>query len=207
MKRKIVGILACMLLIGTVLPVSSINIDNEIDEEKTPMIVNGENEITIYLPDIHIYYHEQIFKWADVEFDDPGAIIDVDLSELNVDDVISFNQTIIVHPVDETKVHFVFYQLDNSEYAGSKQGGIEFINEDRKWKAYQHENVRLQEIVENDYYPLLIFVAGIPQLMRLPFSLYWQFIYFNQWMWNGLFPCPVVEKRGNSVEYQIHVHT
>jgi len=207
MERKLVGILVCMLLILTAISVSgNINNNNEV-VEKTPIPAGDGNAVTIYLPDAHIYYHQLQIKWADVEFDDPGATIDVDLSELNIDEVITFNQTVYLHPVDETKQHLVFYQLDNSEYAGTKQGGIEWIDKDRDWKFYQHENVRLVEIVESEYYSMFIHVAGVPHFMKLPFLIYWQVLYFRQWMWKDLFPMPLVEKRGNSVEYQLHVHT
>jgi len=198
MKRKIIGIIVCMIMIAT----AAIPVAGNITEEKLSDQVSGENTVTIYLPDAHIYYHKQFYKWADVEFDNPGAIVDVDLSELEVRDIISFNQTVYIHPVDETKQYLIFTQI---KYDGLQQGGIEFIYEKREWKFYQHVNIRLQEIVENEYYPMTMYLTGVPHLMKLPFLIYWQVIYFRQWNL-GLFPMPLVEKHGTSVEYQIHLH-
>ena len=199
MKNRIIGIFVCMLIIAAaVIPVAGNTI------EETSKQASGENRVTIYLPDAHIYFHKQLYKWADVEFDDPGATVDVDLSELEIRDIIQFNQTVYIHPFNETKYHLIFTQI-NYEYL--KQGGIEFINESRGWKFYQHVNIRLEEIVEDEYYPMTMYLMGIPHLMRLPFLIYWQVIYFRQWTWKNLFPMPLFEKRGSSVEYQIHLYT
>lgn len=199
MKTKLIGILVCMLLVGTVLPVVGNTIEEEISEQ-----VSDEKIVTIYLPDAHIYYHKQLYKWADVEFDDPGATVDVNLSGLEIRDIIEFNQTVYIHPVDETKKHLIFTQI---KYEGVRQGQIAYISEKREWKFYQHLNIRLYEIVEDEYYPMTMYLLGVPHLMKLPFLIYWQFIYDYQWTWKNLFPMPLVEKHGNSVEYQIHLHT
>jgi hypothetical protein len=200
MKRKIISIVIFMIMItAAVIHVSGTTIEEEISIQ-----VGDEDRVSIYLPDVHIYYHKQFYKWADVEFDNPGATVDVDLSELEIRDIIQFNQTVYIHPVDETKYHLIFTQI---EYENLQQGGIELINESRGWKFYQHVNIRLDEIVDDEYYPMSIYLMGVPHFMRLPFLFYWNFIYHYQWMWKTLFPMPLVEMYGNSVEYQIHFHT
>ena len=199
MNKKIIGIFFCMLMItAAVIPVAGNTI------EETSKQASGENRVTIYLPDAHIYFHKQLIKWADVEFDDPGATVDVDLSDLEIRDIIQFNQTVYIHPAYESKQHLIFTQI---HYEYLTQGGIELINKDRGWKFYQHVNIRLEEIVENEYYPMTLYLIGVSHFMKLPFLFYWQVIYFRQWRWKNFFPMPLVEKRGNSVEYQIHLHT
>jgi len=199
MKRKTISIVVFMIMIST----TAISVNGNTTKEEISKQTGDENTVVLYLPDAHIYYHKQFYKWANVEFDNPGKTIDVDLSELEIRDIIQFNQTVYIHPVDETKKHLIFTQI---KYEGLQQGGIEYIYKEREWKFYQHVNIRLNEIVNDEYYPMDLYLMGLPHFMRIPFLFYLQFIYFHQWTWKDLFPMPLVEKYGGSVEYQIHLY-
>ena len=78
-----------MLLISSaVVPITSANINNIDKDLKKPKIVTDDRpKINVELPDVHVSYPNSRFIWGTVEFDEPGAIIDVDLSD--IEEVVS----------------------------------------------------------------------------------------------------------------------
>ena len=100
---KKISIFVCILLLVTVLPVSGSINNYYFVEEETSINAVDETDFIVYLPPVHINFSKLKFIWADVEFEDPGTVIDVNLSELEVGDVYTVNQTVFCHVVDQIK--------------------------------------------------------------------------------------------------------
>ena len=203
--KKIIGIFICMLLFLTVLPVSGNINDYYFIEEETSTNAVNETDFVVYLPPVHIFFNKLKFLWADVEFQDPGSLIDVNLSELEVDDVYTINQTVYCHVVDQIKPCWILSANDFLEYASFQSESLYKITKKREWISYNTEHIQIYEKPDDAYYNITIYFTGIPRMLSIPFLFYFNLFYI--WFDNGVYPCPIHKLFGNFVEYQLHVHS
>ena len=98
--------------------------------------LGNEPVINITLPDAHLYYHPFKFRYADVEFDNPNEIIDVNLSGVFPGIIeLAFSQEIYVHIQNQnTPIKFSYVQGLRNEVE-TIGGGAEtgYIGPDSAW--------------------------------------------------------------------------
>jgi hypothetical protein len=206
MKKKIVGIFVCMLFIVTALfpIVDAVGIEKTLNNEKNVICFDDEPKIQISLPDVHVYFPLSRFKWGSIEFDDPGAVIDVDLSEIEAERVLlRFTQKIICHVQKQLFPAMIISSISRPEISASST--FQYIGSASNWEAVAHHGYYDFDKVEDETYPLIVAMTGVPLFLKWAVQVYYWLMMFSDLM-NGI-PSELEKIYGGVTEYQLNVHT
>lgn len=201
-KGLAVGII-CLLIMASFPFVSSINV--KLPNEKE--IVRDEPHLDVYLPDAHIHLYWNRFKWGTVEFDEPGATIDVNLSGFEEDyPLVGFYQNIHCHVKGQLLFSWFLWYIDCSSVAemvtGTGLASVVGILGNWTYNA-QLCFIRIDKEKEG-YYPIYLELTGAPR----GFSVLWRIIFMLEiFDIHDKFNFPWIEKNTETVEYILHVHT
>jgi hypothetical protein len=207
MKKELIVICICMLFITTTLfSVANANIiKTTIENERDVTTLGDRPKIEIFLPDVHVYVSASLVVWGVVDFDEPGAIIDVDLSDIEADEVsIKFSYKIIYHTEFRIFPATIISSIIRPDvWASSSYEGIGLF--DNRVDTVSHGYCVFNK-VEDETYPLNIVVTGVPILYRRAVFVYYNLI-LN--VFPELFDIPTAleEAYGGIAEYQLHVHS
>lgn len=203
MKKEIIGLFICMLFFSIALfpIVNGIHINTN---KKNVINTADEPKIQISLPDVHVYFPESRLQWGTVEFDEPGAIIDVDLSEIEENEVkLIFTQKIICHVEKQLFPALVITSISRPDISASSS--FEYIGPAYNWETMaSHGYFRVQK-AEDETYPLIVAVTGVPLLLKWAVYIYFWIAFFSDLMFD--IPSELEKVYGTITEYQLHVHT
>jgi hypothetical protein len=208
MKKEIIRILIVMLLITTAfVPISNaIHLNTKIEKEDTEITAIDGPKMEISLPDVHVYFPESRFEWATVEFDEPGAVIDIDLSEIEEDEVkIIFTQKIICHVQKQLLPATVISSISRPQKSASSS--FEYVGSVNDWITIARHGYFTVDKVEDETYPLVVAVTGVPMFLRWAVFVYYMIMmnFFLDLMFD--IPSELEKIYGEVTEYQLHVHT
>ena len=163
-----------MLLITTAfVPISNaIHLKTKIEREDTEITANKGPKMQISLPDVHVYFPESRFEWGTVEFDEPGTVIDIDLSEIEEDEVrIIFSQKIICHVQKQLLPALVITSISRPEKSASSS--FDYIGPANDWEATSSQGYFTVDKVEDETYPLVVAVTGVPLFLKWAVYVYY----------------------------------
>ena len=207
MKKKLVSILIVMLFIfGVVVPVSSAFSKSPTFDYVKPEIVNDDRpKIEIFLPDVQIYMDRLPMVWGKVEFDEPGATIDIDLSNVESNVVLlRFSQRVICHVDGHIIPIMVISSISRPQ--STESHSIRFIGRDENWENTISHAYFSTDKAEDEILPLKVGVTGVPWLYRIPVFLYYQVV-FTFFIDSVEIPSQIEKTYGATTEYQLHVHS
>lgn len=208
MKKEIIRILIVMLLITTAfVPISNaIHLNTKIENEDTEITAMNGPKMEISLPDVHVYFPESRFEWGTVEFDEPGAVIDIDLSEIEENEVkILFCQRIICHVQKQLLPAMVISSISRPEKSASSS--FNYIGSVSDWITTAKNGYFDIKKVEDETYPLVVAVTGVPLFLKWAVYIYYVIMetFFIDLMFD--IPSELEKVYGAVTEYQLHVHT
>jgi hypothetical protein len=207
MKKEHVTVLILILFISTAFfPLCCAQRSNTKSRiENTVLNKVDRPKIEVFLPDVHVYYLISPVEWGIIEFDEPGAIVDVDLSDFEEDEIlIKFTQNIVCHMEMRILPAFVISSIViNEEWAGST---FEFVRLFENWKDSVSHAYYLINRAEDDIYPIKVAITGVPALYGRFVNIYYSLL-MN--IFPKLFDIPssLEESYGKITEYQLHVHS
>ena len=169
MKTKLVGILIFMLFIASALfPITNaLNFNIDIKENITESISDERDKIWVSIPDVHIYSDKLFFSWGNVEFEEPGKVIDVDISELEGDKFnLGISQNVICHFKNKFVPLILIYTIEGWIMSSAPYWAD--INT-------QHNMTSAYLLIDNKnfVYPIDIWVTGAPFFLVGYLSFYW----------------------------------
>ncbi len=163
------------------------------------------------LPNVHITYDRNKWKWGVVEFEDSNPEFDLNYSSFgtNPDWVnVGFNITIFCHT--QAQVFPAWFEMDielapNGSIPQGMGGGGAIL---RRWNWTSQEHLAYfaitKDMVNTDVQGKIAVVGIPPRLFFLsylfiPLHIFWWFADFRMII-------PLEERRGATMEFTIHVH-
>jgi len=208
MKNKVVGIFIVMLFIlSTLFPITSAE-NNNIDKDlKKPKIVNDDKpKINVELPDVHVSYPNSRFYWGTIEFDEPGAVIDVDLSDVEGDEVLLQFSYKIICDVEGgiLPIGLISSTCRPDIIMTSSFESIGFSTDWQRTVYYGYFDINKAE--DNDI-SIIVSVTAIPVFLNWAVGTYYLLClnFLPELIFD--FPTTFEKKYGMNTEYQLHILT
>jgi hypothetical protein len=208
MKKKFVGILIVMLFISSsVFPLTSAISNNTTKDFKNTENLNDDRpKINVVLPDIHVSYPQSRFYWGTVEFDEPGAVIDVDLSDVEEDEVsIKFIYKIICDA--EGGIIPIGIISSTCRPDKSMHSSFESVGFSTDWQITVYHAYFVINKAEDVDIPIIVSVTAIPLFLNWAVGMYYTLClnFFPELISD--FPTIFEKKYGMNTEYQLHIIT
>ena len=203
MKKEFVVSIICFIMLTSLPFASSTNV--KIPNEKE--IIRDEPHLDVCLPDAHIYLYLNRFKWGTVEFDEPGAIIDVNLSGFEEDyPLVGFYQHIHCHVKGQLLFSWFLWNIDCGSVGEMVSGGgiAAVVGILGNWTYNATLRFIRIDKEKEGYFPISLELTGAPR----GFSVLWRIIFMLEiFDIHDKFNFPWIEKNKETVEYQLYVHT
>jgi hypothetical protein len=175
-------------------------------EDTEPL--NDIPKINVTLPDVHLYSNESKFRYADVEFNDNGTVIDINISNISSDAIkLGFYQNTYLHVNNQIISNWIvtytaIYKNDTLLINVESNGKIESSND---WHFNKTNMLFIWNISKWGLgeFSIKVIIVGVPPW--LPF-LHWLHLFFDLPDLLGYFPLPNVEIKGGTVNYQANIH-
>ena len=208
MKKKLVGTLIVMLFISSaVIPITSALTNDSTNDIVKPKIVNDDRpKINVVLPDVHVSYLRSRFFWGTIEFDEPGAVIDIDLSEIQEDEVLlKFSYKIICDV--EGIILPIGLIASTCRPDISMSSSFESIGFSTDWqRTIYHAYFDINKAEDNDI-PIIVSITAIPLFMNWAVGMYYSLClnFFPGLLFD--FPTTFEKIYGSNTEYQLNIIT
>jgi hypothetical protein len=201
MKKENVCILIVMLFVSSaIFPITNaFEINTNIENNKKEPLLNERAQVWVSIPDVHIYSEKLFLNWGSVEFNEPGKVIDVDLSEINGDKFdLGISQNVICHFKNQFIPLILIYTIEG--WSMSTQPYWSDMNS-------QHivTSAWLLLDKEDSIYPINVWVTAAPFILVGYLSYYW----FLHMLKPELPMCPseFELKYGTTAQYQLNLIT
>lgn len=197
------GLLVCMVLILLLLSASTTGgLINSIKNEPLEDIPTKN----VILPDAHLYYDALKILYANVEFDDPGAVIDVNLSNITSEEVnLRCTQKVYVHVENQlifSRIVWSSIITLNDEYLAGV-GTSATVWELNDWQINRSLGYLTWNRSNSANISIIIALTGIPPW--LPF-LHWIHVWVDVLYLMGE-SIPISKYFSETVIYYAHIHT
>jgi hypothetical protein len=208
MKKKLVSIIIVMLFIfSAVVPITSAFTNSPTFDYVKPEIVNDDRpKINVVLPDVHVSYPQSRFIWGRIEFDEPGVIIDVDLSDIEEDEVLFQFSYKIIYDGDE-RILPISTISSTCRPHKTMFSSLETIGFSTNWQRTIYHAYFVINKAEDVDIPIIVSITAIPLFFNWAVGLYY-FLCLN--IFPELisdFPTTFEKKYGSNTEYQLHIIT
>ena len=200
-KCLVVGII-CILMLVTIPSTPCIEIKSTEDVEP----LGDRPKINVTLPDAHLYYHELKFRYADVEFNDTGTVIDINLSGIPSDEVsLGFLQKVYLHVQNQIIPTWVVWSsviiYDDDDIRSVSSRALKSGERDN-WQANGTHRWEVWNVLNPSNISITIAIVGVPPW--LPFLRGFH-------VWSSMFyligiPLPFVKIYGGIATYQANIH-
>ena len=199
------------IVLGTVIFFLIASIPTTLSESNKSIQENQlvTDEITKYvdIPDAHIYYTPSIIRYPAVEFEEPGTIIDVNLSGIQSDEVvIILNLTVHYHTEKLFRSACLVWVIsigEKGEYGGygtifSERRLIVYLNDTT---PFPHGGFQLPTNFSGTI-PVFMYLTGLPVWIHRIQRLH---SFFDELRLFGVISSPKIF--GAEVTYQMDFHT
>ena len=212
-KGLTAGIIFLFIGIPFVPSLSADNSLNKASYKDNVVPANAENWSywNFNLPDVHITYDRNKWKWGVVEFEGSNPEFDLNYSSFGADIDwvnVGFNITIFCHT--QAQIFPAWFEMDielapNGSIPQGIGGGGAIL---RRWNWTSQEHLAYfaitKDMVNTDVQGKIA-VIGIParlfflSYLFIPLHIFWWFVDFRMII-------PLEERRGATMEFTIHVH-
>jgi len=193
--KKIIGIFICMLLITIAMfPITNaFNINKSLKKVNTELVTSDRPEVWVSIPDVHIHSKRPLFNWGTVEFDNPGTVIDVDLSGVEGDEfLLGISQNVICHFENHFLPLLVIYTLKDKSMSTQPYYG-----------DYIQKTAWLLLDKTDSFYPIDVWVTGVPFMFIGYLSYYWLLHMRNDDL--SMNPSEFEVKFGTTAHYELNL--
>ena len=208
-KLLAVGVIVLFLGVAIAPSINAIQLDaieNQIKTEYEELPLNDER-VDIFLPDAHLYYHALKLRYAEVEFNESGTVIDVNLSGISSDNIsLFFFQKVHFHVKNQLirtgiswssaikKNNIVIGGVGMTAYGGRYNNWTQNMSYGWGWDTTPIGN-----------YTFEIGIVGVPPW--LPLLMYFHFLLDTAYLWDeGWHFIPWIEIFGGIATYQLNIH-
>jgi len=199
-KCLAVGII-CILMLVTIPSTPC----TEIKSTENVEPLGDRPKINVTLPDAHLYYHELKFRYADVEFNDTGIVIDINLSGIPSDEVLlGFLQKVYLHIQNQIIPTWVVWSCAiNYDDPRSVSSGALRIGEIDNWQVNMTHRWTVWNVLNPSNISIDIAIVGVPPW--LPFLSRFH-AWSSMFYLIGINPLPFVKIYGGIATYQANIH-